>query len=450
MNPAAFEAEVHRIASVLYPGDPYGGPTMVDGREHDGTYVTEDVVVVVEATTSAAKVKAEKDGRKLKTRADVLSKRYPYKAIKAYFVTQAEPTADQMDAIRKIGPPVTAISYARLRENLIDSRGYLTCRTEARFGSARDPETDLLVLRDRYVPLDFTDVDRRTEQYDHRGLAEKLGAGCPVVIVGDFGTGKSMTLREVFLEFRKRHLANMNSQFCVHLNLNEHQGQKETSEALIRHATTIGFEHPSQLVKAWRAGQAHIILDGFDEIFLTGISAGSHSVAVGTGSRPIADVRYQTAELVRKFLAEKSPKSGILIAGREHYFDSVDELKSSLALPQDALVVSASDFTEEQVRTYLKNRNWEAELPDWLPRRPLIVGYFAARRLHSLVEGFEHSEPGEGWDTLLDRICVRESRMEAGIECVVGPAPARTPCDLRSLQREWPRSAWIPRSGECI
>ena len=46
------------------------------------------------------KAKAEKDGRKLKTLADKLARKYPFHAIKAFFITSSEPTVDQADAIR--------------------------------------------------------------------------------------------------------------------------------------------------------------------------------------------------------------------------------------------------------------------------------------------------------------------------------------------------------------
>lgn len=404
---AAFESEVHRVCSLLYPGDVYGGPTNVDGQERDGIYVTDDLVVIVEATTSATKAKAEKDGKKLKQLADSLSRKYPYKGIKAYFITRQEPTADQMDVVRKIGLPVTAISFSRLRSNLIDSKAYLSARMDAQFGSARDPETDAVEVIDRYVSLDYMDVKDRKKQYDLAMLIEIMQSNGTCVLVGDFGTGKSMTLREVFLRLRKDHLQGKSSKFCIHLNLNQHQGQTDPYEALIRHASIIGFEHPAQLVKAWRSGEAHVVLDGFDELFLTGFA---------TGSRPIAEIRKRTVELAKRFIVDKPIGSAVLVAGREHYFDSIDELARALSLSDSTTIVSASDFTEDQVKTYLKNRQWTLELPDWLPRRPLLVGYFASRELYSLVEGYSQSPPGLGWNHLIEQICLRESRTEVGMD----------------------------------
>lgn len=104
----AFEREVRRVAALLYP-DVNGGAAIVDGRERDGIFITEDAVVIIEATTSAEKTKAESDGQKLKVLSDRLAREHPWKAIKAFFVTRAEPTPYQREAIKRkhSGVPVT-------------------------------------------------------------------------------------------------------------------------------------------------------------------------------------------------------------------------------------------------------------------------------------------------------------------------------------------------------
>src|SRR5258708_2803154 len=47
----AFEQEVRRVAGLLYP-DIHGGAAMVEGRERDGIFVTDDTVIALEATVS--------------------------------------------------------------------------------------------------------------------------------------------------------------------------------------------------------------------------------------------------------------------------------------------------------------------------------------------------------------------------------------------------------------
>jgi len=402
-----FETEARRVAGLLYPGDDGGGATIINDQERDGVFITEDAVIAIEATTSSAKEKAEKDGRKLKALTDQLARKYPYKAVKGFFITRGDPTAHQQDAIRKIGAPVAAISFAKFRARLIDSRAYLEARNDHAFGSARDPETDDVQIRDKYVSLDFVEIVNPARRHSVIDVIDAVAGGHRVVLVGDYGAGKSMTMREVYLEFRKRNFRSDDSRFCLHLNLNDHQGQTEPSESLIRHASLIGFPHPHQLVRAWRSGEAHLILDGFDEVFIPGWA---------TGGRPLSEVRHKSVELVRRFVRDTPSTSGLVLAGRAHFFDNNQELISALGISATTLVLSATDFTEEQVGEYLRQRAWTAALPDWLPRRPLIIGYLAGRRLFTEVEDLAFSDVGGGWDHLLSVISRREARADVGVD----------------------------------
>lgn len=405
-----FEHSVIEIARNLFPADAFGGSTIYEGKERDGIFKTDAVIAVIECTTSRKKDKAEKDGAKLKSAAERLSRENPFTAIKAYFITRDEPTADQRDAIKKIGPPVAILSFRSFQRLLIDVGTYNNVRKSHRFGSARDPETDSVESLDKYIPLEFSSVACENDILSYHNLMSEMAAGRVVVLLGDYGSGKSMTLRQIFLQYNRIEIDRnsgtrvQHEKFCLHLNLSDHQGQSDPAEALIRHANKIGFPHPSNLIRAWRAGYAHVILDGFDEIFSTGVRSGTR----------IVQIRRDAAQLVRKFIDDMPDGAGVLIAGREHYFDSVEELKSALKVNQSTLIVKAVDFTENKVSEYLKQRSWTFNLPDWLPRRPLLIGYLAARQV--LSEGVDgETDPGSGWNTLLEKICARESRIEAGV-----------------------------------
>jgi hypothetical protein len=78
-----------------------------------------------------------------------------------------------------------------------------------------------------------------------------------------------MTMRYLYRQLRAAHLSGSTSQFPVYINLREHFGQSDPCEVLERHARNVGFERVGHLVRAWRAGYVHLILDGFDE--LTGL-----------------------------------------------------------------------------------------------------------------------------------------------------------------------------------
>ncbi|MGC4940860.1 NACHT domain-containing protein [Kribbella sp. DT2] len=402
-----FETEVRRIAALLFP-DERGGSTIYQGREHDGVFVTEDLAVAIEATTATDKAKAEQDGRKLKAICERLASRYPYKGIKGYFITQGEPTAYQHDVIRRIGQPLAALSYAAFRAHLVDVRAYIAARKDHPFGSARDPETNKPNLLDEYVALDFVDVGDRNTQYGIDDLIKAMSESARLVLLGDYGAGKSMTLREIFLRSVSTKQKRESGKFCLHLNLNEHQGQTNPAEALLRHAETIGFENPHQLVRAWKSGDAHILLDGFDELFTPGLGA-------ITQKSPVANFRHRSVQLIRQFLVQTPAGASVVIAGRQQYFDSLAEMRVAFGLDKKTLIASATDFTEAQVQQYLDNRKWTAVLPTWLPRRPLLIGYLASRSMLDLVGPLSTIDVGAGWDGLLDSICERDAQLESGV-----------------------------------
>src|SRR4051794_28383165 len=96
-----FEDEVRRVARQLWPGAGLGGAAVVDGRERDGIFETEDVLHLIECTTSRTMEKATSDSEKLAKLARKLGPKDFTKAVKCWFVTREEPTADQRATVRK-------------------------------------------------------------------------------------------------------------------------------------------------------------------------------------------------------------------------------------------------------------------------------------------------------------------------------------------------------------
>src|ERR1039458_8046033 len=96
MNGLPFEEEVRRIAWARWPKAVVSGAAMMSGRERDGYFETEEVIHVVEATVSRARDKAEKDGKKLSDAVKSLRISKPQKTAKGWFITEHEPTAEQI------------------------------------------------------------------------------------------------------------------------------------------------------------------------------------------------------------------------------------------------------------------------------------------------------------------------------------------------------------------
>jgi hypothetical protein len=375
-------------------------------NEVDGVFHDEFVTHLLEATTLRTKAKASDDCEKLaKWRTQfVKSGRH----VECWFVTQEEPTADQRFIAEK--NKVHALSYTSFRQKLVDSPAYLAKRESYPFGSARDPSSDDYRLTEDYVPRDYIRVDHvESGHIDIAKLATWVDDGLTVVVTADYGSGKSMTLRAVFLSLAL--LARRSTRPCpfpVHLNLRDHHGQTDPVEALERHARRIGFSNGADLVTAWRAGFVHLFLDGFDEI--AGPSwAGS--------ALKLSDVRHRSMELVRTFLKETPRGSGVMIAGRKNYFASQSELRRAIGVGDRSVLLEIGDFTEQQTAAYLARHGWKEGVPGWLPARPLLLGYLAGKGLlREVVKVPAGSVPAMAWDRMLTLLCKREADLEANLD----------------------------------
>lgn len=316
-----FENEVRRIARARWPQAQYSGAANIGGRERDGVFETDDVIHYIEATTSRGERKAKDDTKKLLSLLAQQQRHGSMKGAIGWFITQHEPTADQREAVKKNGKgQVKCLSFSQFQQALVDVGQYLNRRENHFFGSVANPEDPTLSPPTTYFPLEMCSAstgNSRTLPEITSGLA----AGDSYVILGDYGAGKSMTLRQIFFALRDKYRSGNTPQFPIYLNLREHSGQEDFSEVLERHARKIGFEKPHSLISAWKAGFAILLIDGFDEITTLGISA---------ARTRLREARRQSLTAVRDLLRQTPSSVGFVIVGREHFFNGADE--ASLAL----------------------------------------------------------------------------------------------------------------------
>jgi hypothetical protein len=243
-------------------------------------------------------------------------------------------------------------------------------------------------------------------------LADDVRRGGRVVVLGDYGAGKSMTMRFLFMRLSREHQEGRTSQFPVLLNLRDHQGQTDPAEIIRRHAVSIGFDPPHHLVRAWRAGYVHLLLDGFDE--LTPLS-------IQGLWRKLRDSRFRAMEMVRQLVRAHPEGAGLAVAGRAHFFDSEQERRNALGLAGSWRQLVLREFTDEQIGEYFRRAGFIGSIPPWLPTRPLLVAYLASygllgEILRTVAADPKAIEPVAGWDYLIDQICQREAEIEAGID----------------------------------
>ncbi len=262
-----FEERALALARAIY--DPLGfqGSRLILGRERDGVFIGEEAINAFEFTTVRTKDKAVKDGHKL---AELLKHllaepQNRYKTATGWFVTSEEPTADQREAIagisRALDVTIHSLSVTSLRRKLCDVEGYLAARALAPFGSVQYTGIQGTAAVDSRV---YTEAG---EGLGVRELSDALGRGERLVLTGEFGVGKSHTLRELHGAMRKRFFRKpATAPFPLHINLRECAGLRSPAEVLRRHAEEIGFDGDRGLISAWRAGACVLLLDGFDEV----------------------------------------------------------------------------------------------------------------------------------------------------------------------------------------
>ncbi len=401
-----FEEQVRVVARAKWQLPAGGGSSeTIAGHDIDIVCRTEEIVHMIMATTQRSLEKVSSDCGKLQA-ARVAEERRGNLA-KAWVVTFFEPRRDQKSAAKDMGAQILSLDQFRL--SLVDAGLYLNARANYRFGSATDPQTETTTLpEDEYIPLPLT--DQNGASLTVADITQGLLSGQMYVLTGPFGAGKSLTVREIFREIRRLHFQRKTQVVPLAVNLREHWGQDDVSEVLTRHGRRIGYTHPDQLVRAWNAGQFIPLLEGFDEL-------ASRSWRVGPGA--MAATRRAALSIIRDFVQSRAPGTGLLVAGRSQYFDTPAEMRNVLGLSLVSFVeVRVGEFSDEKALAYLKRkRGREVALPDWLPRKPLLLAYLSARDLLDEVLSIPDGlGVAYAWDEFLDRISAREAQITRDID----------------------------------
>ncbi|SDG27928.1 hypothetical protein [Bosea robiniae] len=107
-------------------------------------------------------------------------------------------------------------------------------------------------------------------------------------------------------------------------------------------------------------------------------------------------------------------KSGCLIAGREHYFSSNEEMMSAIGITKaNSIIIKVKEeFTNEELDSYFEAAGIDTELPSWLPRKPLICQTIALLSDDELGSMFGATNNGVGfWNHFIKVVCKRDSRI---------------------------------------
>src|SRR5262249_41129683 len=145
---------------------------------------------------------------------------------KCYVVLESEPTTAMIEG--GTATHIEVISLATLASQFIDYERYHHTRSDASFGSAIDPESG---AKDTvgYVPVTY--VQRYPQrEYSTTDIANALLEGKRIVLLGEYGSGKSRCISEIFKVLSSKWADTFQFPFAV--NLRDCWGLKRAEEII--------------------------------------------------------------------------------------------------------------------------------------------------------------------------------------------------------------------------
>ncbi|MBY5868788.1 NACHT domain-containing protein [Rhizobium leguminosarum] len=397
---ASFEDRVREIAGHIW-GRPCV-PARVGGVAVDGVCILEsELHCFVEITVERNLGKVREDVIKLQ-----VAKAAAYREgvhARCFCIVNGPVTS----AMKEAGEPhhIRVMSVDDFTKQFFDFPAYEVARAKAPFGSSINPITGE-ADDTKYVPVRYT-VDGRKNDISSKDVADFLREGRNVILLGEYGSGKSRCIREVFRQLATSAV----EEFChpLAIDLRRSWGLKESGELIRRHFTDLGLDGlQASAIKAFRAGSLALLLDGFDEI---------GSQAWSNDNSKLRVIRAKSLEGVRDIVVSNS--GGTLVAGREHYFPSSEEMFSALGMsPKETVVIrSKNEFSDSELLEYFQNRDIDVDVPTWLPRRPLIcqtIGELAKDQFETMFG--EEGDEIAFWNHFIDVLCQRDANINISFD----------------------------------
>lgn len=290
------ERDVQQLSQIIWCAP--AAPETINGVKCDCVVkVRPDYWALVEISKSNTLEKLRTDLAKFATMKPFLMSQGIF--AECHFVHLGEnPSLD----ISGAGQNVEVHSPEEFFSKYLGSTQYLHERKRRAFGSAVDPDSGKIDLSN-YVPINY--VTDQGKKLTTEEIANGVKSGKKYILLGQFGSGKSRCLMEVFNllalpEYRTQPLA---------INLRDNWGYKKFSHILQNHLDSLGLgKFTGAMVRSATRGLHPILLDGFDEL-------GSQSWS-GDVVR-LSEIRKGSMQGVRDLIQECG-SAGLLITGREH------------------------------------------------------------------------------------------------------------------------------------
>jgi len=407
-------------------------PERLDGVNFDGVArLSADEIVLVEITEEHNLDKIRSDTAKIAA----VKLRMAAQSIvaRAFIVLKDEPTPGMIEIGRE--HKIQVLSCKSFAHQAFDFDAYETNRAKATFGSAIDPATGAPDSAE-YIPVTYL-ADDRVRTVDVNQIADSLVRRNRIVLLGDYGTGKSRCVRETFQILSRRYREA--SAYPLAINLREHWGAQSGIEIIAGHFKRLGLSGSvDRAMQLLQDGCLLLLLDGFDEV---------GAQTFGNSEDRRAAIRKQALEGVRDLL--QIATGGVLVTGRPHYFEDNKELMDALGLSLrnagTTIMLCRDEFEEPQANAYLSALGLKARTPQWLPKKPLMFQVLASIDRTDAEEILRSTSGEVGfWGQFIDTVCLREARMHSSIEAatvrsVLGYLARYTRVGHHSLGRLTPR-----------
>lgn len=373
----------------------------IDGVDFDGVCrVSSDELVIIEITTERTLHKVRDDLNKIKpTKMRLAAEGL---ICRGFVILEQDPTDSMVEAGEN--SHIKVCSAAAFERTFFDFPNYEILRNNLPFGSAVNSKTGSNDDRE-FIPVKYIDLEKqKTLQIEN--IAKMLARGANIVLTGDYGSGKSRCVRELFSLLKD--CVRRSAAFPLAINLRDHWSSSSALEIIAGHLGNVGLGSSiDNVVRLLNAGNLILLLDGFDEI-----GTQIHDTRI----EDRCSIRKGALQGVRDLILRS--KGGILITGRSHFFDSTEEMIESLGLHSRhdlSCLQVPENFSEDEAGRYLAALGINAQIPKWLPRKPLVFQMLVELDPGDVVSllNKEHGE-FQFWGTFIYAICMRESKGVSG------------------------------------
>lgn len=358
-----------------------------------------DSWIVVEITEEVSLNKIRTDIAKLSAVKFALLSKGIY--CRCYIVTLKSPT----DSMRSTGDEqkIYVKSAEEFQNEYFEYSNYVYMRSKRQFGSLIDIETG---EPENNVYIGVSYFDKKTgKDLGTKDIVELLKKGKKIVLKGDFGLGKSRCVKQIFDELTEDPIQ---SPYAMAINLRDHWGAKRAVEILSRHLNDLGLDDRN-FVKSFDQPNTVYLLDGFDEL-------GTQSWS--SDARKMQHIR-EVSVCALKDLINKV-QGGVLITGREYYFNSDNEMLNCLGMSKEETTILEChhEFTESELLEFIAknipdsiNKKEIDALPPWLPKRPLVIQMLMKYASDIFSIDYALDDICGFWYAFLSKMCEREAKI---------------------------------------